>query len=258
MLIQCILSMNSTHESVSSSDIFNKIRLLLGSTEFIYFDIDDTLLDHMQAQKAALVSVHQSFPCLRDIELAQFQSVYKKINSGLWHRYSLGEIDRMYLEKHRFEDTFTALRIECAPLKDIVRFYMDDYRNHWRWIDGAHEALQELSKHYEMGFITNGFSETQKRKAADFDLYRFSDKIIISEDVGYLKPSPEIFHHAAETAGFTGDRILYVGDSYTSDVQGGKSAGWNVAWFTPAPIQENMNEADFVFKEFKELIGYLK
>lgn len=225
--------------------------------EFIYFDIDDTLLDHLSAQRSALESVHAEFPCLNNVSLQDFQQAYKKVNTVLWHRYSLGEIDRLFLEKHRFTDTFDVLDISCVPYKDIVEFYMNDYRNHWSWMTGAKEALNRISESYEVGFITNGFSETQKLKVTDFELERFSDKVIISEDVGYLKPSPEIFYYAEKAAGKPGERILYVGDSYTSDVKGGKSVGWKVAWFTRETNGNHLRDADFVFDEFEKLTDYL-
>jgi len=47
-----------------------------------------------------------------------------------------------------------------------------------------------------------------------------------------MKPHPQVFGHAADAADTPPDRILYVGDSYYSDVQGGRAAGWQVAWFT--------------------------
>jgi putative hydrolase of the HAD superfamily len=229
----------------------------LKKPDFIYFDIDDTLLDHMSAQKAALKNVYHHFSCLQQISLDTFQQAYKHINSGLWEQYSLGKVDRIYLERHRFTDTFEVLGIQCTPYRDVAEFYMRDYRSHWSWINGAEKALERLSASYKIGFITNGFTETQKLKVSDFGLNRFSETIIISEEVGYLKPDPKIFRFAESKAGAQQEAILYVGDSLTSDVKGGKSAGWQVAWYNTINTQIVEHHADFMFDDFNDLVERL-
>lgn len=211
----------------------------------------------MSAQQAALKSVYHHFPCLQQVGLDDFQLAYKRINSALWERYSLGEIDRPYLEQHRFTDTFDSLGIKCSPFRDIATFYMADYRSHWSWVEGAEKALERLSESYNVGFITNGFTETQKLKALDFRLNRFSETVIISEEVGFLKPHPQIFKFAEEKAGAEQEAILYVGDSLSSDVRGGKSAGWQVAWFTARENNDNDFPADFMFNQFDHLVEKL-
>ncbi len=57
--------------------------------------------------------------------------------------------------------------------------------------------------------------------------------LVISEEVGYMKPHPRLFAHAADAAGTPADRMLYIGDSYRSDVEGATRAGWDVIWYAP-------------------------
>lgn len=238
--------------------------------QFIYFDIDDTLLNHKSAQNAALREVfedasahHEAF---RDkaVHFDVFSEAYSRINKKLWHRYSLGEIDRPFLQFHRFADTLEAVGLQ--PGKDIDseamgRTYMKLYRNHWSWLPGAKDALEALNGRFSLGFITNGFAETQQKKADDFDLSRYSDIIIMSENVGHLKPHPQIFLHAEEAAGHAASDILYVGDNFHSDVDGGRNAGWKTAWYTgqlsEAPTSEQQQTADFSFQDFDALLQYL-
>ena len=51
--------------------------------------------------------------------------------------------------------------------------------------------------------------------------------------------------------------ILYVGDSLSSDVRGGKAAGWKVAWYTSNPTKEGEELADLVFDDFDTLIDFI-
>ena len=128
---------------------------------------------------------------------------------------------------------------------------------HWHWVEGAEEALKDLSRRYRVGFLTNGFSETQKLKVRHFGLDRISDHIVISEDVGVMKPDPRIFKHATKLAGVDAASILYVGDSWTSDIQGGSAVGWNTAWYVKDPNGEEAKKAAFVFSDFSELTVWL-
>ena len=53
-----------------------------------------------------------------------------------------------------------------------------------------------------------------------------------------MKPHPKIFDYSTQLVGVERSEILYVGDSFTSDVMGGKEAGWQVAWYTNNPVDE--------------------
>lgn len=211
----------------------------------------------MSAQEKALESVYRHFPCIGQIPYESLRKAYKSVNKVLWEQYGSGQISRKYLERHRFLDTFDKLGIDCDRVDEVAGFYITDYRNYWEWIPGANEALDHISRKYPVGFITNGFSETQWLKVEDFQLQKYSKTIIVSEDVGVMKPMPGIFEHAAALAGRDGREILYVGDSYTSDVVGGKSAGWQIAWFRPENGVGKTVEADFTFVDFSELTSYL-
>lgn len=220
---------------------------------FIYFDIDDTILDHKTAQNNALRYVFETFPCFAGTEFDLFSRTYARINTGLWKQYSLGAIDRDSLQRLRFSESIRETGVDHSQAEEIGNTYMQAYRNEWTWIDGAKEALTDLSSTYKLGFITNGFSETQKLKAESFGLSDFSEHIIISEDVGHLKPSPEIFAHAEQISGSKGEQVLYVGDNFMSDIQGGNSAGWQTAWYTREQDSSLRSQANIVFSKFEEL-----
>jgi putative hydrolase of the HAD superfamily len=57
-------------------------------------------------------------------------------------------------------------------------------------------------------------------------LRKYFDAVVISCDVGFAKPSPVIFEHAAKKMGVAPDCVLHVGDSLEMDVTGARSAGF--------------------------------
>ena len=225
--------------------------------EFIYFDLDDTLLNHKKAEKFGLTDVHQHFEEVQAVTLEQLIETYHHINKGLWEEYGRGEIDRHILHRRRFEETFVQLGIRADLYEEAGKVYMSYYRNHWEWLDGAKAAYHKIAEHFPVGIITNGFAETQQMKIDQFGFPETARHIVISEHLGVMKPHPKIFDHSTELAGVNRDKILYVGDSPTSDVRGGKNAGWQVAWFTSNPDPETAELADLVFGDFEVLLKEL-
>lgn len=226
--------------------------------KFIYFDLDDTLLDHKSAEAAGLQDVQRHFSLFNDTKPQELIDVYHEVNSRQWSLYSQGEVGREQLQRNRFEQTLAKLGLDESRYEEIGNYYMQCYRNHWQWIDGAKEAYEKLYASFPVGILTNGFAETQRKKFEKFDLYDSARHVVISEEVGALKPDPKVFRHATNLAEVEPDEILYVGDSFSSDVQGGTSFGWKVAWFTGNGNLEQHKQADFVFHQFKDLTDLLE
>lgn len=225
--------------------------------EFIYFDLDDTLLDHKKAEQFGLADVHSHFEEFRSISLEVLIDTYHHINKGLWEEYGKGEIDRHILHRRRFEETFIELGIEASLYLEAGKVYMNYYRNHWEWIDGAQNAYDKIAEKYPVGIITNGFAETQWMKIEQFGFKESARQIVISEEVGVMKPHPKIFDYSTELVGVARDKILYVGDSITSDVKGGLKAGWKVAWYKSNPTELEAKLPDLCFDDFDVLLEAL-
>lgn len=226
--------------------------------KFIYFDLDDTLLNHKKAEQAGLRDVHKHFnDDFEGIAEDYLIDTYHYVNKGLWEEYGRGEIDRHILHRRRFEETFKGIGVDHNLYEEAGEVYLDFYRNHWEWIEGAKEAYHSIAEHYRVGIITNGFSETQRLKLSQFDFEKTASHIVISEDVGVMKPHPKVFEYATELAEVERHEILYVGDSLTSDVVGSHNAGWKVAWYTSHPTPEGEKLADLIFDKYDELIEYL-
>lgn len=228
------------------------------SYKFIYFDLDDTLLDHRSAEQAGLMDVHRHFSFFSDVAPQKLVDTYHQVNSEQWSQYSRGEVTREQLQRNRFEQTLQQLDLDGSRYNEIGQYYLQCYRNHWQWVDGAAVFYEWVCKHYPVGILTNGFAETQRKKFEAFDLYSSADYIIISEEVGALKPDPRVFEYATELTGHPADEILYVGDSYTSDIEGGNNYGWKTAWFTTNGDAEKHERANFVFSDFNDLCEYIR
>jgi len=224
---------------------------------FIYFDLDDTLLDHRSAERLALGDVYELYSHQFDgHSLISVQETYHDVNTDLWRRYSDGTITKQQVKLERFESLLERLQLaDRIPAEELSSRYMNQYGQHWSFIPGGRDAFLSIADSFQVGILTNGFTEIQHAKLAQFpELSERSSSIIISEEVGYMKPDPRIFDHAAAAVNCMADEILYIGDSYRSDVVGGSGAGWNVAWFSPG---EGNGNPEHRFQEWSEILTWM-
>lgn len=197
-----------------------------------FFDLDDTLVDHHAAEAGAHRETHAAHaPVFGGVAYETWLEAYRRSNVALWERYGKGEIDRPTLTEHRFADPLDALGLDPAHGARLGIHYMDAYGRNWSLVEGAEEVLEHAARSGIAGILSNGFRETQHGKIARFGLDRWVKHVVLSEDVGAMKPSRAIFDAAWRAAGGGEGRRLYVGDSFATDVLGAKAAGWFPIWF---------------------------
>jgi FMN phosphatase YigB (HAD superfamily) len=101
-------------------------------------------------------------------------------------------------------------------------------------IPGHHEAiLAALAVDHRLAVCSN-FSHGRTARAileeARFDAHLAG--IVISEELGFRKPRPEVFAAVAESLELSPGEILHVGDDLAADVAGAAAAGLRTVWLT--------------------------
>ena len=88
----------------------------------------------------------------------------------------------------------------------------------------ALSVLQALRKQgLLLGVITNGGSKAQRAKLANSGLLPLLDIVLVSEEVGFKKPVPEIFQAALQALHCRAADAVFVGDSEQGDIRGAKA-----------------------------------
>lgn len=108
-------------------------------------------------------------------------------------------------------------------------------RNLWRGcaLPGAREVLADLKA---AGFLVGVVSNADGRLETlleEEDLAEYLNVIMDSRLVGFEKPDPRIFHLAMERIGVAPEEAVHVGDFYSLDVVGAKSAGLDAILLDP-------------------------
>lgn len=198
----------------------------------LFIDFDDTLYDTHGNAVIALKETFEVFHLEHYFEDPNvFYDAYWAANIDLWSRYSKGEIDRPYLIVERFRRPLSlgvGLEVTeplCLEMSDV---FLDFCSSKPGVIEGAHELMDYLrSRGYRMHMTSNGFHEVQYKKLAACGLRDYFDTIILSEDAGVNKPSPQYFDYALKVSGADRQTTLMIGDNLNTDVIGALNAGIN-------------------------------
>lgn len=193
----------------------------------LLLDADDTLFDFQQAEQNALEQLMEDFGySCNENERTQ----YRNINEALWRRHEAGELTKEELQATRFTRFFEALSIQGDGLAANER-YLDHLAGQRCLMDGALKVCRELSSFCRLYIVTNGISGVQRKRLELSPLKALISDIFVSEDTGSQKPKPEFFSYVfAKIPDFRREKALIVGDSITSDIQGGINAGIDTCW----------------------------
>ena len=198
--------------------------------DVLIFDLDDTLFDFGETEKHALDHSFRahSFPN----GLTEYRASYKEISKGLWLDLEQGRISLSELKVERFKRLFLQHELSLCP-EDFGQMYIENLGREVHMIDGVQDMLTNLSS-CRLVLLTNGFQEVQHARIALSPLHQTFEVIVTSEETGYQKPQAEIFEYVFEKLGITEKQnVLMIGDSLTSDIQGGNNFGIDTCWFNP-------------------------
>lgn len=117
---------------------------------------------------------------------------------------------------------------------------------------GIIEAVELLSKSYQLGLVSNGRSPFQERNFRALGFATLFKSVIVSEAVSLRKPDPRIFHLCCSELGVTPSNSIYVGDHPLADIEGARNAGLRTI-FIPGSLHSDCPSADAVCADMSQL-----
>lgn len=200
--------------------------------DFILFDADNTLFDFDSAEHLALRKV------LEDRGLpynAEIEERYLAFNRPLWQANDRGEVTFEFLTVERFRlllDSLDASHLDPAQMNEDFLTALGTYST---LLPEAEDTCRALSAAgHTLAVITNGLVKVQQVRFARCPITHLFRHIFVSQAMGCQKPQPAFFDAVCTALGVTDHRrVLVVGDSLSSDIQGAVNSGLDSVWFSP-------------------------
>ena len=198
--------------------------------KFIFLDLDDTILDFHRSEAVALRKTLQSLNVNPTDEVI---ARYSAINLAHWKALERKELTREQVLTGRFRQLFEELGMNVSPNVAQSLYEKNLSESHF-FIDGAPRLLMTLSRKYSLYIASNGTTVVQTSRIASSGIGRYFKDVFLSEQLGADKPQIEFFERATgQIEGYNPEEAIILGDSLTSDIQGGINAGMHTCWFNP-------------------------
>ena len=220
----------------------------------VLWDIDGTLLNFKRAQYVALYKCFAYFDEHLDDGMVE---VYDRINHSYWLMLEKGEISKSELLVKRFVVFFRKYGINIDP-EEFNEMYQVELGNTYVFNDHGYETVKELKNRGIIQFaVTNGTKVAQNGKLRGSGLDKLLDEIFISEDIGFEKPDKRFFEPVIDKLreyGIEKNECVIVGDSDSSDIQGGINAGIRTVHYT----DELKSRADAIISDLSLVLAMVQ
>lgn len=208
--------------------------------DILLFDADNTILDFDKAEAQALQLAFEQCNLYYDDNVL---AVYRRNNMKQWHLFEKGVIkDKSEVLFSRFVETFKELGLtdNCDRAAELYEKYL---HNGFYVIHNAERVLQQLQKfNCRLYLVSNGVLSIQNSRMKGSGMDKYFIKRFVSEEVGAPKPNKKYFDYCfAHIENFDSTRTLIIGDSLTSDIQGGVNSGIDACWYNPKYIDNTSN-----------------
>ncbi|NMM61707.1 noncanonical pyrimidine nucleotidase, YjjG family [Clostridium sp. P21] len=202
--------------------------------KIIIFDADETLFDFKKSERHAFKNAMLEFNIEYDENY--HLKIYSDINKAIWKEFEKRLITQEKLKVERFKRLSDKLNLEFDEVK-FAKSYMKHLANASFLYDDSISLVENLHKSYKLSIVTNGLTDVQNKRIRKSTIAKYFQDIVISEEAGVSKPDSKIFELALNNLKHTDkSKVLIVGDSLTSDIQGGINSGIDTCWLNSNKI----------------------
>ena len=110
--------------------------------------------------------------------------------------------------------------------KTFCKYYADIFSLN----EDVISLLPIMKKNYKLFLLSNTDSIHKKYGWEKYDFLKYFDKLILSFEVGAVKPEEKIYREVEKVSGFTSSEHLFI-DDIPEYVEGAKNVGWDAVHF---------------------------
>ncbi len=194
----------------------------------IFFDIDNTLVDHSRAELNAASQFGEQY----SDSIPNYNSDFPKN----WHTVAEKHIESFLSKKITFQEQ-RRLRIREIFQQDrsnsevdtLFADYVKFYELNWKLFSDVQECLSRLSG-FDLGIITDGSRIQQRDKLINTGIGSSFKVILTAEESSYAKPNVCFFAEACHLANENPSDCWYIGNNLVKDALGAINTGMRGVW----------------------------
>jgi len=197
----------------------------------IFFDLDDTLLDHKTAANGAARQFYERYSGRLPYSQGEFLALWDRLAEKYVDAYLRGDIGWDDQRRMRIRDVFQPFEPSLSNDEVDIRFgyYRRAYEDNWALFADVGPCLEALCDQ-PLGIITNGSVSQQNKKLRNLGIRDHFKTVVISEAVGSSKPDARIFMESCRLAGTRPQDCVYVGDRLDTDARASSAVGMTGVW----------------------------
>lgn len=189
----------------------------------IVFDVGNVLVRY---DPAAIVS--EAFP-LHEDKATLVQSIFKE---KIWYDLNLGHIS----DDEAIQGYHSELGIAIADLQSMLTIV----KNSLTPIPGTIELLKALHQaEFDIYALTDNTHSIMAFLKQKYDFWPLLKGVVVSAEIGHLKPSKEIYQHLLQTYLLTPHETVFI-DDIARNVEGAMACGIHAIQFNS--IEQCMND----------------
>ena len=205
---------------------------IMAKYKYLLWDIDGTIINFELAERAAIRSLFKRIK-LGDCS-DEMLMYYSQINKRYWQLMESGKIKKDKMLVERFVEFFSNKGINADIAAEFNKEYQIALCDTIVFNDDAIDIIKHQKKTCKIIIVTNGTEVVQEKKLERSGLNDIVDNVFISELVGFEKPNIKFFEKVILEVGIKDlKEALIIGDSLTSDIQGGHNIGIDTCWYNP-------------------------
>ena len=202
----------------------------MGCIKAVIFDYVGTLVNcrgySMDASKEKLFQMltDEGFNCDRNRFMQEYSRAHEK-----YRKVRYGEL-REVTNAIWVAEALTNLGFDVNPtdarVKSALNVFFQDFIDTLTLREDAKKLLKRAQAQFKVGLITNfTYTPVIYKSLRKLGISEYFNATLVSEAVGWRKPSSQIFRDALEKLQVSADQAIYVGDSPTEDIKGASDMG---------------------------------
>ncbi len=223
----------------------------------IIVDLDDTLINHSLAQRAAAARFGECYSeKIPDYDANCFADKWKNVAEIHFQSFLDGDISYQEQRRRRLRAIFLDDSVTAEDADEMFVTVLTHYEAAWQLFPDVMDFIK-ANKQHGLAVISDGSQLHQEQKLKAMNIYHHFDFVMTAESTGLCKPDVELFHKACLLANVKPEETYYIGDNLNKDALGASAAGLRGVWLNRNDMPYINNEAPMGIQAVSTLSDFI-